>query len=343
MRRWDRLKLKPPYIYLVVVAVLAVAIFASIYALLPKEEELPVYPTRSVKHIMPWGAGGGTDIVMRAFFNFTQARLPAGVTVYTVNMPGASSGIGVLELMNSPPDGYTIGTLTWDSIVTVPYFRLVEGYDLGKLTYICTVTEHATTLVVRSDAPWRSIQELLEDAKRRPGEIKVGNVGMGGVWHIPVACLELKSGVRFKHVAYPGGAAELREALLKGEIDVASISISGAWPALKAGQARVILTFGAERLELYPEVPTAKELGYDCVFGSMRILAMPRGTPEHIIEYWENLCKETAHDPAWRSWLEKREPGAWTFRGSKETAEYLEKVQREAFALLDELKKQGLL
>jgi tripartite-type tricarboxylate transporter receptor subunit TctC len=335
---------KPKTLYIAVLAVVVIvaASLLAWYSFMSKET-VPAYPIRPIKHIVPWGAGGGTDIVMRAFMNFTQKRLPTGITVYTVNIPGASSGIGVLELMNSPPDGYTIGTLTWDSIVTVPYFKLVEGYDLGKLRFICTVTEHSTILIVRSDSRWKNITELLKEAKERPGEIKVGNVGMGGVWHIPVACLELKAGVSFKHVAYPGGAAELREALLKGEIDVASISISGAWPALKAEQVRVLLTFGAERSVIAPDIPTAKELGYECVFGSMRVLAIPRDVPEYIVKYWENLCKETAYDPEWRKWIEEREPGGWVFRDSKETSEYLMNVQKEAFKILDELRARGLL
>lgn len=327
---------------IVAVVMIAVASLIIWFGLIPRETA-PAYPTRPIKHIVPWGAGGGTDVVMRAFMNFTQAKLPQGISVYTVNIPGASSGVGVLELMNSPPDGYTIGTLTWDSIVTVPYFKLVEGYDLSKLRYVCTVTEHPTILIVRIDSPWRDITELLKDAKERPGEIKVGNVGMGGVWHIPVACLELKAGVRFKHVAYPGGAAELREALLKGEIDVASISTSGAWPALKAGQVRVLLSFGATRSEIAPDAPTAKELGYDCVFGSMRVLAMPKDVPDHIAKYWENLCRETAHNSAWREWINTREPGGWVYRDSKETTEHLTRVQREAFELLNELKARGLI
>ncbi|MEM2075345.1 MAG: tripartite tricarboxylate transporter substrate binding protein [Zestosphaera sp.] len=330
------------YIAVAVVIIIVVASLVVWYGFMPKETT-PAYPTRTIKHIMPWGAGGGTDVVMRGFMNYTQKRLPQGVTIYTVNIAGASSGLGVLELMNSPPDGYTVGTLTWDSIVTVPYFKLVEGYNLSKLRFICTVTEHPTILIVRSDARWKNITELLKDAKGRPGEIKVGNVGMGGVWHIPVACLELKAGVRFKHIAYPGGAAELREALLKGEIDVASISTSGAWPALKAGQVRVLLTFGASRSEVAPDVPTAKELGYECVFGSMRVLAMPKNAPENIAKYWENLCKETAYDSAWREWINGREPGGWIFRDSRETADYLANAQKEAFKILDELKAQGLL
>jgi tripartite-type tricarboxylate transporter receptor subunit TctC len=299
------------------------------------------YPVRDIKHIMPWDAGGGTDIVMRAFMSRMEKHL--GATVYTVNIVGAKSGLGVQELMNSKPDGYTIGTLTWDSIITVPYFALVPNYDLDRLDFIATVTEQATIIAVHSASPWKTVKDLVEDAKKNPEKIAVSNVGVGGVWHLPVLDLESKAGVKFRHVSFPGGAGEQREALLKREVEVACITISGIMPALKSGDARILGVMSDERLPEYPDIPTFKELGYDCVWGSMRVVATPKGVADLIKAKLEEACYEAAHDQDWKDWLATAGGGGWTWRGSKDTELYLEKVKSEAFALMDALVAQGVL
>ena len=301
------------------------------------------YPVKDIKHIMPWGAGGGTDVVMRYFMSLAEKIL--GVTIYTVNIPGAMSGLGVRELMFSAPDGYTIGTLTWDSFVTVPWYRLIPDYDLARLELICTVTEHPSLLAVHRDAPWQSIEELLEDARTRPGKITVANVGTGGVWHLPVLDLERKAGVKFSHVAFPGGAAEEREALIKREVDVACISYAGILPALLAGDARVLLVFSKERFPALPEVPTAVELGYEeCIWGSMRVIAVPKGVAENIIAYLEEVFRQVAFSEAWQTWLARSEGvGAWIWRGRQETKVFIETITQKAWQLMDELEAAGLL
>jgi len=300
------------------------------------------YPVKDIKHIMPWGAGGGTDVVMRYFMSLAEKIL--GVTIYTVNIPGASSGLGVFELMNSAPDGYTIGTLTWDSFVTVPWFGLIPGYDLARLELICTVTEHATLLAVHRDSPWQTLQELLQDARDRPGEIAVSNVGLGGVWHLPVLDLEKKANVKFRHVPFPGGAAEQREALIKREVEVACISYAGILPALRAGDARVLAVFSRDRLPELPDVPTVSEFGYDCVWGSVRVIAVPKETPEEIITKLEEVFKQVAFSDEWKEWLAKTEgAGAWTWRGREETKTYIQSITTSAWRMMDELEEAGVL
>ena len=335
---------------LIIVTIVIIAIIGGVlsyYLLIKPTEERQEYPIKPIKHIIPWSAGGGTDTVMRKFMTFMEKSLSEltekPVSIYSENIVGASSGIGVYELMNSPPDGYTIGTLTWDSVITVPYFGLVEGYDLSKLRFVCTVTQHPTLLAVKADAPWKTLQELIEDAKRRPKEIKVANVGYGGVWHLPVLDLERKAGVEFTHVAFPGGATGEREALIKGEVLVASISYAGILPALKAGQARVLVVFGEERLPQLPDVPTAKELGYDVVWGSFRIIAVPAETPDWIINLLAKACKMAAENPEWKAWMNEFEGGGAIYLGPEETTEFVKKMQEKAFQFLDELVEAGII
>ncbi|MEM2226739.1 MAG: tripartite tricarboxylate transporter substrate binding protein [Candidatus Bathyarchaeia archaeon] len=328
----------------VIAAVIAIVIMVAVGAGFYISQQRPVqpaYPTSNIKHIMPWSAGGGTDIVMRAFMNHAEKYLP--VKIYTENIVGASSGTGVYALMGSKPDGYTIGTLTWDSVITVPFFGLVPGYDLNKLKFICTVTDHATLIAVHRDSPWKTLKELIEDAKRRPGEISVSNVGLGGVWHLPVLDLERKAGIKFRHVPFPGGAAPQREALIKREVEVACISYGGIFPAIKSGDARVLAVMSESRIPELPDVPTFKELGYDIVWGSFRVIAVPKDTPDYAVKALEEAFKKAANDPEFKKWLSEAGGGGWSWKGSAETEKYVREMQKSAFLLLEELVKEGVI
>ncbi|MGY9047935.1 MAG: tripartite tricarboxylate transporter substrate binding protein, partial [Rhodobacterales bacterium] len=239
--------------------------------LLPLVAQAQDYPQRDIMHIMPWSAGGGTDTVMRSFLNF--AEEPLGVGINTQNITGAQSGVGTMRLMRSRPDGYTIGSLTWDSVITVPQFDLVPGYDTANLSYIGSVTVHPTALVVRADSPWNTLGEFVEAAKATPGELTISNVGTGGVWHLPALDFADTAGIDVRHVPYPDGSGPQREALLNGETDAASLSVSAAYPAIASGDLRVLGVMADERSADVPDVPTFKEAGYDVVWGSFRLLA----------------------------------------------------------------------
>jgi len=275
------------------------------------------YPVKDIRHIIPWSAGGGTDTAMRGFMHYAEKYLPVvkkPVAIYSENVTGAQSGIGVFELMRSRPDGYTIGTLTWDSVITVPY----------------------------QDAPWQSLEDFIRDAKKRPGEISVSNVGIGGVWHLPALDMERKLGIELRHIPYPKGAGPQREALIAGETDAASISLAAALPALKAGQARVLAIMAEERDPLVPEAPTFKELGYEVVWGSFRVVAVPRETPEERVKILEKTFEEAFQDEKFQEWAEKAGLGA-VWKNREQTKRFVSTMQQAAFKLIDELVKAGIL
>ncbi len=295
---------------------------------------------RPIEHIIPWSAGGGTDVAMRGFMKHAEKYV--GTKIYNKNITGSQSALGVFTLMQARPDGYTIGTLTWDSVVTAPYYGLVEGYDLSKLEIICMVTNHPTALVVRADAPWKDLAEFVEYAKAHPNEVSVANVGTGGVWHLPMLDAERKMGIHLRHVAYPEGAGPQREALLAGEVDAACMSIAAALPALKAGDARVLAVMAEERDPMVPEAPTFREYGYDVVWGSFRLIAVPAGTPEEVISYLEAAFEKTFKDEEFQAWANKTALGQ-RWMGRENVKAFIQRIQSEAFSLMDELVEQGVL
>lgn len=298
------------------------------------------YPGKDITHIIPWGAGGGTDTAMRRFMHHAEKQL--GVGINSQNIKGAQSGVGTLQLMNSRPDGYTVGTLTWDSAITVPYYGLVPGYDTSRLTFLGTVTNHATTLVVRADSPWQSISDMVAAAKENPGEFTVSNVGTGGVWHLPALDIADKAGIDIRHVPYPDGAGSQREALLSGETDMAVISLASVLPSAKAGKVRVLGIMANQRSPSAPGVPTFKEAGYDVIWGSFRVIAIPAGAPQPAKGTLEAAFAATFEDQEFVKAAEESGMGA-TWMNGADTAAFIGNMQKKAFAMIDDLIARGLL
>ncbi|TKW64942.1 MAG: tripartite tricarboxylate transporter substrate binding protein [Paracoccus denitrificans] len=298
------------------------------------------YPDKDIMHIMPWSAGGGTDTVMRSFMSFAEQTL--GVGINTQNVTGAQSGIGTLRLMRARPDGYTIGSLTWDSAITVPYYELVPGYDMDQLAYLGSVTVHPTAIIVRGDAPWQTLEEFVAAAKEAPGTLKISNVGSGGVWHLPALDFAAQAGIDVQHIPYPKGSGPQVEALLSGETEAASTSISAAYSAIESGQARVLGVMSDERDPNFPDVPTFKEAGYDVVWGGMRLVATQAAVPQEHRDVLEAGFAKVFELPEFQQVAEDTGMGA-VWMDAEETAAYMADAQDKAFALMDQLVADGVL
>ncbi len=298
------------------------------------------FPQKDITHIMPWSAGGGTDTVMRTFLKY--AEEPLGVGIRTQNVTGAQSGVGTLRLMKSRPDGYTIGSLTWDSMITVPYKNLVPGYDTASLSYLANVTLYPTVLAVNADTGWETLDDFIAAAKAAPGEVTVSDSGIGGIWHLHALDMAEQLGVELNHVPFPNGSAEQREALISGENDAASLSYATVSSAAEAGQVRVLAVMGAERDPNLPDVPTFTELGYDVIWGGMRVLAVPAGTPDDVKEILTAGFKAAFDNPEFQQQAADTGMNAFWMDGP-ETEAYVERTQTRALKLLDRLKSEGVL
>lgn len=298
------------------------------------------FPSRDITHIMPWSAGGGTDTAIRTFLEFVEE--PLGVDINTQNVTGAQSGVGVLRLMNARPDGHTIGTLTWDSMITVPYFDLVPGYDTEKLSYLANITLYPTVLAVNAETGWETLDDFIAAAKANPGSVTVSNSGNSGIWHLHALDMAEKLGIEVNHVPFPSGSAPQREALLSGENDAASVSFATVASAVDAGDVRVLAVMGEERDPRLPDVPTFQELGYDVRWGGMRVIAVPAGTPKEAQETLISAFK-TAFDS--EEFQAKAEELGITphWMSGEDAQEFVERTQERATAMLDKLEAEGKL
>jgi tripartite-type tricarboxylate transporter receptor subunit TctC len=298
------------------------------------------YPTKDIMHIMPWSAGGGTDTAIRTFLEY--AKEPLGVGINTQNITGAQSGVGVLRLMNARPDGYTIGTLTWDSMITVPYFGLVPGYDTDKLSYLASVTVYPTVLAVNTDTGWETLEDFVAAAKENPGEITISNSGDAGIWHLHALDMANTLGIELNHVPFPNGSAPQREALISGENDAASVSYATVAPSVDAGQVRILAIMAEERDPRMPDVPTFTELGHDVIWGGVRSLAVPAETPQAIQDELTEAFKVAFENPEFQ---EKGNQIGLTLQwlDGEETKAYVERMQERATVILDQLVEEGVI
>ncbi len=288
-------------------------------------------PGRQVRHIIPWRAGGGTDAAMRGFATHLERHL--GVRVITENVPGGLSAVGLAVVQNAPPDGYTIGTMTYD-VLTVESLGLAP---LGWRTFepICTVTDHPSALIAPGGR-WLDVNAFRAEATTSPGTITVGNVGQKGIWHQHAIAMEQSLSIELRHVPYEGGSGPQLAAVLGGEVDAIVSSLPGALPYLRDGTLRVLGVMAAERSPLVEEAPTFRELGYDLEYGGFRILVAPGETPVEIVATLEAACRRTAEDPEFLDWARGAAIGAaWLDRA--QTRAYLEGLAPQVQRLMRDL------
>lgn len=259
------------------------------------------YPTRQVELIVPFNAGGGTDVLARAFSLVSAKRFPQPITV--INKPGASGGIGLTEVANAKPDGYKIGILTTE-LATIPHVGIIK-FTYKAFRPIAMLNSDAAAIIVRTSAPWNSVEQFLAAAKKTPGELLVGNAGTGAVWHLAAAMVEERAGVKFNHIPFPGsGPASL--ALLGGHIDAIVVSAAEVTTHVSAGTLKVLGVMADQRIKGFEIVPTLKESGLDISVAAWRGVGAPLGTPEDIIKTLTDLCRQAVADPSFRDTMDKQ-------------------------------------
>ncbi|WP_417330744.1 Bug family tripartite tricarboxylate transporter substrate binding protein [Halomonas cupida] len=298
------------------------------------------YPQRDVRMIVPWGAGGGTDGIVRKISNLAEDSL--GGTIYVENIEGGMSANGLVQALGARPDGYTLVALTYDSVVTIPWQGMLAGYDIDKLDLIARITSEPDSIVVPDDSPYASLEELIDAAKEAPGEVRAGIQNMGSRTHLTLLQLQDQADVEFKVVSYPGGAAPQKEALLNGEVDFALTSLGDFESLISSGDASGLVEFTDVQSESFPDVPPATELGYDIQMGSFVILAAPANTPDEAISALEEAYQQAYDSEEFQNWLvDVGVTPNWL--GHDEVSDWAQTTQQELFGRMDELKEAGLL
>ncbi len=252
------------------------------------------YPNRTITIIVPAAPGGGNDTTARPLAQVLGKILGQSVTV--VNRPGAGGSIGAAFAASAKPDGYTV-VMPLATVAAIPEADLLYGrkpsFTMDQFTSIALVSADPDLLATRVDAPWKSISELVADARQNPGRITYGSSGNYGPSHFMTEMFAHAAGIKFNHVAYGGGGPALI-ATLAGQVALVPVVPAAALPHVQAGKLKVLASGGAKRLATLPDVPTFRELGYDFEYHLWVGMFAPAGTPAPILAVLRDAVKRAA-------------------------------------------------
>ncbi|NMB15476.1 MAG: tripartite tricarboxylate transporter substrate binding protein, partial [Firmicutes bacterium] len=256
-----------------------------------------------------------------------------GQKIIIVNKPGAGGEISFSELARSKPDGYYFAWTNTPNSVAFPIARETT-YQIEDFAPCANIIYDPGVIVVQTESPFETIQDMIDYAKENPGYLTIGNSGTGGDDYIAVANFSREAKIEVSQVPFEGAAPNIA-ALLGGHVMAAAINASEVKPHVEAGNMRVLAVMDDERNHLIPEVPTFLELGYNILSGSARGFSAPAGTPQEILDKMAAAVAEALQDP---EFLEKAEKAYQLikFMGPEEYKEYLYSVRDQVQAIYDE-------
>jgi tripartite-type tricarboxylate transporter receptor subunit TctC len=262
------------------------------------------YPKSPVQIIIPFGPGGLTDILWRSISDFIGGNMKG--TIVLVNKPGGGGVVGTAFGMNAKPDGYTLVSANSDPLTISPVFTANVPYSPEKdFTYIAKLAAFAQTIAVRSDSPFKTLEELVAFAKANPRKLKSSVMGVGSTPHTILGVFNQEAKVEIAFVPFDSGGETVTN-LVGGHTDMAVVSVSAIRSQIQAGKARILAVCSPKRIPGFPDLPTVAEKGYKKSSIATGVgLAGPKGLAPAIVTKWEEAIDKTLKDPRVIAVIEK--------------------------------------
>ena len=263
------------------------------------------YPDKPITLVVPWAAGGGSDAAARGIAAALEKEL--GVTINVVNRAGGNGVVGHTVMTSAKPDGYTLGFITGE-------LNMMHWQGLTKLTYkdftpIAMTNYDYPGVQVAADAPYDSVDELLETIRNEPkGTIKASGTGLGGIWHVAFSGLLLEQGIDPQKITFvpSQGAAPAMVELAAGSIQLVPSSVPEARSMIEAGKAKGLAILSPQRNPAFPDIPTLKEtLGSDYSLGEWRGVAGPKNLPPEIAATLEAALEKAYNSAMYQDYMRK--------------------------------------
>ena len=295
------------------------------------------FPSKPITMIVPFPPGGVADTVARPVAEAMSRDL--GQPVVIENRGGAGGGIGMGTVAKAAPDGYTV-LLALASYSVLPEADTILGrapmYSYQSLRPIARFTADPTVLAVRAEAPWKTVKDFVEDAKKRPGAINYGSSGNYGTMHVPMEILAQNAGIKMTHVPFTGAAPAI-VALLGGQIDAVSTGPATVVQHVKSGKLKVLGHWGTGKLQALPDVPSLKDSGYNAEYAQWSGLFIPAGVPEPVAQRLRAAAKAAGNDARVKEVI----GGAGTPVLYQDTPEFEKYVQSDVKRMTEVVKKMG--
>ena len=291
---------------IILASVLAVSLIGCSNESIPvsSESKKTNFPEKQIELIVPFAAGGGTDAVGRAYADALKNHLPEPMGV--VNKTGGGGAIGMSEGVNAKPDGYKVTMVTVE-LAILPNLGLA-AFKSDDLKPVAQLNADPAAVTVRADSPWNTLEEFIEYAKANPEKVRIGNAGSGSIWHLAAAALGDLTGAKFSHIPFEGGAPAVT-ALLGSHIEAVTVSPAEVSAQVNAGTLRILGVMADERLETIKDVPTLKEENIDLSIGTWRGIAVPKDTPEEVVDILKEASRKAAEEKSFTDVLGKMNLG----------------------------------
>ncbi len=306
---------------------------AALAATLPSAPALAqIYPSRAITLVVPWPAGGSTDRHLRSLAELASKHLGQPVIVQNQPGGGGTNGPGNVGLQGKP-DGYTIAQYPM-GMLRVPHMQKTAWHPLNDFTFIIGITGYTFGFVVRSDSPYKTFKDYIEAARKAPGKIDFGSTGTGTSPHLLIEEVSDVAKVQLNHIPFKGNADQM-QALLGGHVMAAS-DATGWDKFVDAGQMRLLVSFGEQRLKRWPDVPTAKELGYNVVANSPYGLVGPKGMDPAVVKTLHDAFMKAMDEPQHLAVLDQLNQAVW-YKNSADYAAWARDTLAKERKLIEKL------
>jgi tripartite-type tricarboxylate transporter receptor subunit TctC len=295
-----------------VVAGLALALGIVLAASVGQSQD--AWPSRPITFVVPYGAGGYTDLVARVTGRYVERALGKPVVIDT--RPGAGGIVGTQMVVNAAPDGYTFCVCSIGAISIAPFAQKI-GYDpLQDLAPVGIISTIVQAVIARKDLPVKSIAEFVSYAKANPGKLNFGTSGAGGLTHYSVELFQARTGTKAVHIPFKGGA-QSTAAVMAGEVDFSFANMTDALPQIEAGTVRALAVTSVGRSPYFPDLPSVSETvvpGF--IAETWNAIMAPARTPQPIIRKLADVLIKMADDPEVKETM--RKAGASTVKTTPE-------------------------
>lgn len=274
------------------------------------------YPTKPIDMTIVFGAGISADIFGRKLANLAEKEL--GQSIVVNNRPGAGGAVGYQHVVQQEPDGYNIVWTSNSLSTTYHQGNMPISYDAFRS--VARISTEQSVVAVKADAPWETFEEFIADAKENPGEISVGNGGIGSFNHLTAVAIENETGAQFHHMPFNSSSAV--PGLLGGQVDATVTMAFSFIPLAQSGEVRFLVSTGENRLESVKDTPTMKELGYDFTMLMYRGISVPKDTPDYVVEKLEDAFKKATETEEYKEFIKENSiDAAWL--GSEECDQFI--------------------
>lgn len=278
-----------------------VSIFLLITTFVMESVAQAPYPNRPVTMVVVWGPGMA-DTMVRAVCQVAEKKL--GQPIIVENKPGAGGALGTNFVIKAEPDGYTLGVTATSVMSIIPHMRKLPFNPLTDVTDVCALYKYNHGLAVRSDAPWKTYEDVVAYARKNPEKFTYANAGVGSTQHLIMEMIAMKERIKWTMVPYKSGG-DSTLACLGGHTHAVTMGSVDLLPHIKAGKLRLLVSLNDFRWPPVPDVPNLLEKGYDFYALNFNTVMGPKGIPEHVIQKLESVFKDSLKDPSFIEFANK--------------------------------------